>query len=200
MKKVYKMYLGYLRYHQAYVHGGTLHERWGLVGEFGQERRTEVSPDRHANEHIANALKGPKKAGYAAMPFHDMAEIRLHYATKEWNRLMAPEEFLDQASDYINEVLCDTGLGHVQKKTSGTDYLIIICRMVDSEIGIRTLETTLDYSEFESYSRIFQSNYDDRIEDDYEPGEEPPSDPITADMTAAAISSCLENHSLLATH
>ena len=102
----------------------------------------------------ANALKTLKRNGYFSIAPEDLDEVEIRYLAKDWQRAMPSKDFLESTKKFIDQLLCDIGLGCVHHTIVGEQSLVVICKAVDYEVAHRALGTSMEQGVYSAKKRI----------------------------------------------
>ncbi len=152
MLKLYKQTGDTLRYHEAWIQGGTITEHWGIAGEQGQTREHKVPKGKHEEDAILDVLRPASDDGFR--PIEDLAVLLVEYAIDGFGTDQQLEKRY-ALQDRMDETLGWTGLGHCDGGSGGSGTMEVCCLVADFEIAKRVVEADLRGTEFGDYTRIY---------------------------------------------
>jgi hypothetical protein len=177
--KLYRKSPTSLEYWEAWESDGTTVVHWGRVGERGETVELAASPSRSWLKKfwqrcIAATVRGPasleglprevlkeqrrrQQQGFVEIPIEEHATLLIEYRVDG----MGSAEDLDKRhrlEDLLNELLGWTGLGICDGGSIGSGTMEACCFVVDFEIARRVIAETLQGTDFQDYSRIYDDS------------------------------------------
>lgn len=153
MRKLYRRARGGIEYHEAWVHGSTLTEHWGKLGERGETRDHRVKR-RSSDEAVERVLQPLRDDGFAELAIDDHTVLMIEYRVDGHGS--GPDvEKRHALENRMNETLGWTGLGHCDGGSIGSGTMEVCCFVVDFKTAKRVIEQDLKDTEFGDYVRIY---------------------------------------------
>ena len=144
-----------VKYHEAFLYSGKIHQHWGVLGERGQgnsrARNRKVSVEQDVNDALATA----RTQGFAEIPMEEHAVVLVEYAIEG----MGSKQDLDKIHalfDVLQDVLGRTGLGHCDGHNIGSGTMEAACYVVDATLAQQVIARDLKGTEFGDFTRIFE--------------------------------------------
>jgi len=155
VETLYKEIDAILHYREAWIDGDVLIEHWGIVGDKGELRESQV-PSGKPNEHIVcAALHDAVQSGFRSIDDDEYAVLVIEYAVQgfgkdeDLRKRYALQEFMD-------EFLGWTALGYCDGGSIGSGTMEVTCYVVDFEIAKEAATDILRESQYADYARIFE--------------------------------------------
>jgi hypothetical protein len=160
MRKFYKRIDGVLHYHEAWTTDGLVVEHWGVAGESGNSRESNLPIGSDEQVAVSEALSAAVANGYVTSD--EIGEVML-FVEYPVDGFGTDEELKKRHAleDRLNETLGWTGLGRCDGGSSGSGTMEVCCFVVDFETAKRVIEKDLAGTNFEDYSRIYREDLEE---------------------------------------
>ncbi|WP_224368385.1 hypothetical protein [Hyalangium versicolor] len=143
MLRLYKKEGDTLRYWEAWVDEAGLSVHSGVVGEMGEHRTSPVPPDEDPDMALAQAAEPLVDQGYDEPEPDSLLPLVVQYpiagkgSGHDFEKRNAVEELL-------TDILGWTGNGEVEGGENQVGRMNIFCRVMDSQVAVRTLLEALE--------------------------------------------------------
>ena len=158
MIKLYKRsWTGKREYHEAFVMGELIIERWGRLGTRGESRHHRVDCALDETGNLEAVLASARAKGFQRIDDGACAVLTVQYqicgmgSPHDLHKLHALERRL-------NGVLGWTGLGRCDGGRVGAGTMEACCRVVDFNLARMMIEEDLRATDFADYARIVDEN------------------------------------------
>ena len=146
-----------LAYHEAWVEpeNRRIVEHWGLLGEEGETDTYRIKLLGSLKKQFNSVLDPARGEGFTEIAEGDYASLIIEYETAG-GVIGESTDKRDNLEEALNQKLGWTGLGYCEGIETDAGTMAVACFVVDYDLALQIIETSLKDTEFGYYSRIYQ--------------------------------------------